>query len=202
MGIGKPGNWHEVEDRYKKIADADPGAIRTAESTLTTAATSSDEHSADLKRFAGELREAWPKGQDGETFAAHIDKMSTAGAKVNGKLEKAAEALKGLADTLETTKTAVKQLHDTAEQQIDANCRKANAYDGLLAEEFQSRMNKVNEAIASAAAEDIQKKLDEADTAITQAAKAFDGGIDGGYTGLKAPSGHDGDTTQIGRAHV
>jgi len=207
MGIGKPGNWTDVEDRYNKIADADPGAVRGVESQLTTAAGSSDDHSADLKRFAGELREAWPKGQDGETFAGHLDKMSTAGAKVNEKLEKAAKALKSLADTLENTKTAVKQIRDTAESEIDKRNQQAEKDvatvrgtipEDLIHERIVAPTVAENEATAKAAAEDIQKKLDEADQAITEAMKSLDGAVDGGYSGITAPSGHGGDTSPSG----
>lgn len=197
MGIGKPGNWTEVENRYGKIKDANPGAINGVEAQLTKAAGSSEDHSADLKRFAGELREAWSKGDDAEAFAGHVDKMSTAGAKVNEKLEKAAQALKGLAEVLQTTKTAVKQTRDNAEREIEARNAEAEEAMGLamaqavggqsLAEEIKSKAIQQNEATAKAAAEDIQKKLDEADTAITQASKSLQADVAGGYSELKAP---------------
>ncbi|WP_028851816.1 transglycosylase SLT domain-containing protein [Thermocrispum municipale] len=200
MGIGMPPNWGEVTEREAKIADADPGAVRAVESQLTKAAKSADDQSSDFKRLAGELREAWPKGSDADALTGHLNKLSSAGAKVNGQLEKAAKALSSLADVLETTKKDVAEIRKAAEKKIaqtNAEAEKAmQANDrferGEVAGPYQTdemiKANaiKENEKTAKDAAEDIQRKLNEADSAISDAMKALDE-VDGGYSSVGKP---------------
>ncbi|MFO7193919.1 MULTISPECIES: transglycosylase SLT domain-containing protein [Thermocrispum] len=200
MGLGMPPNWGEVTEREAKIATADPGAVRAIEAKLSTAADSADDQSSAFKRLAGELREAWQKGSDADALIGHLTKLSSAGAKVNGKLEKAAKALDALADVLENTKKQVKQIRENAEKQIQKNNAEAekamrlnDPYEkGLVPgpyvpdAQIQADTVKKNEKVAQDAAEDIQRKLDEADSAIADAMKTLDD-IDGGYTSVGKP---------------
>ncbi|HEV2782011.1 MAG TPA: transglycosylase SLT domain-containing protein [Actinophytocola sp.] len=144
-----------------KVENANPGAITSAATRLSTAATNAGTHGTEVANAVRGLDDAW-QGASADQFVAYMDRFARAGTDIGTAMTQAAEALNGVAEAINSAKTYVSgrcdqgltEIRNWIRQNSDADQASLDAFTrevcGGVAADIRTHLQGTEATLASA----------------------------------------------------
>jgi uncharacterized protein YukE len=165
--LGGYAGGDQVVAEANKVENANPGAITSAATRLSTAATDAGTNGTEVANAVRGLDAAW-EGSSADQFVAYMDKFAKAGNDIGTSMTQAADALNGVAEAIESAKSYISTRCDQALAEI-RNWINSNP------DADQAQLDAFTSQVCGVVAGDIRSQLQGTESALAQAGQALTG---------------------------